>query len=179
MVAECHVDIRLANGLTERHDFPTPAEASARAAIIRESMTWMGTPFRDCADVKGGAGGVDCAMLLVRCYVDTGMLAPFDPRPYPPQWLLHQYRERFIEFLVTNLSAHEVDQPQLGDVILWRFGNTYAHGSILINSHEILHAYGVDGSVVVSRLEDDPLKYVSVKGLRFKRPVKYFSLWGR
>jgi hypothetical protein len=68
-----------------------------RATVVAEAKTWLGTPFRDQADVKGG--GVDCAMLLVRVFVDTGIVAPLDPRPYPTQWHLHQSEERFIKVI--------------------------------------------------------------------------------
>ncbi|MGB8601972.1 MAG: hypothetical protein WCD42_07225 [Rhizomicrobium sp.] len=176
----CGPQIRIEreNGLTETHVFATGQEAAQRAAIVNAAFDWLGTPFVNCCDKKGPDGGVDCAMLLVRCYCDTGTLPPFDPRPYAPSWFMHQEKELFLEFLIDRLGAQEIAAPRIGDVIVWRYGKTYSHGSILINASEILHAYGVDGSVLISRLEDDPVKYVAVKGLRFLRPVKYFSLWG-
>jgi cell wall-associated NlpC family hydrolase len=35
-----------------------------RAAVVAEARTWIKTPWRHMADIKGA--GVDCAMLLVR-----------------------------------------------------------------------------------------------------------------
>ena len=42
---------------------------------MREALSWAGTPFVDCADVKGPAGGVDCAQLA------TGAAKPRASRP--------------------------------------------------------------------------------------------------
>src|ERR1700691_1077881 len=88
----------LRNGRAEESwYFESEDEATARRRFIAEAFSWVGTPFRDCADVKGPNGAVDCAMLLVRCAVDAGMIpADFDPRPYQPQWLLHRDEERVL-----------------------------------------------------------------------------------
>ena len=49
-----------------------------REKIVAEARSWIGTPYHNCADIKGV--GVDCGMLLVRVYVDTGVVPPFDHR---------------------------------------------------------------------------------------------------
>lgn len=74
-------------------------EAAQRAAIVREARSWIGTRYENCADVKGRNGGVDCGMLLVRVFVDCGLCAPFDPRPYPPDWHLHRSEEKYLGFV--------------------------------------------------------------------------------
>ncbi len=79
-------------------------EAEQRAAVVAEARSWIGTRYHNCADVKGA--GVDCGMLLVRVFVDTGLCQPFDPRPYPPDWHLHRSEERYLGFLFDR--CHEV-----------------------------------------------------------------------
>jgi cell wall-associated NlpC family hydrolase len=155
----------------------TNEEASARAAFVAEALSWVGTPFRDCADVKGPNGAVDCAMLLVRCAVDTGRLPPFDPRPYSPRWHLHRSEEKFVGWL-EQLGAREVARPQVGDIVLWRFGRVFSHGAVLVGRDEIVHAYYAAGQVLVSKLHEPLLDFISVGGLNIPRPVKYFDLWG-
>jgi cell wall-associated NlpC family hydrolase len=59
-------------------------EIDQRARVVKEAVGWLGTPYRHQADIKGA--GVDCGMLLVRVFVDTGLVAPFDPRPYENDW---------------------------------------------------------------------------------------------
>ncbi len=79
-------------------------EAEQRAAVVAEARSWIGTRYHNCADVKGA--GVDCGMLLVRVFVDTGLCQPFDPRPYPPDWHLHRSEEKYLGFLFDR--CHEV-----------------------------------------------------------------------
>lgn len=161
----------------ETWHFATPEEAAGRAAIIREALSWIGTPFRDCGDIKGPDGAVDCAMLLVRCYVDTGRLAPFDPRPYPPRWHLHRDRERFLEWIETRLGGRPVESPRPGDVAIWQFGRCFSHGAILINAEEVVHAYAHARMCVTSRLDEHPLRFVGRGNCEFPRPVKFFDVW--
>jgi cell wall-associated NlpC family hydrolase len=129
------------NKAVELHEFETEAEASAMASVVAEALSWVGTPFRDCTDVKGPGGGIDCAMLLVRAYVDTGVVPPFDPRPYPPQWHMNNSEEKFLEWLEGPLGCSRVDRPRLGDVVVYQYGRCYSHGALITNNKEIVHAY--------------------------------------
>lgn len=161
----------------EVHTFASPEEAQGRMAIVEEALTWVGTPFVNCADIKGPAGAVDCAMLLVRCYVDTGRLAPFDPRPYPPNWHIHRNEQRFLGWIQDRLGAHEVLEPKLGDVVIWQFGRCFAHGAILINTAEVVHAYAIAGMTLVSGLTEPSLDKVTLAGKDYPRPRKFFDVW--
>lgn len=161
----------------ESYAFAGEDEARARAAFITEALSWIGTPFRDCGDVKGPHGAVDCAMLLTRCAVDTGLIAPFDPRPYPPRWHVHRDEERFIDWIETRLHAREVEYPRPGDVAVWMFGRTFSHGGILINSDEVVHAWAKAAMVTVSRRDETILTSIPVFGGSVPRPVRYFDLW--
>jgi cell wall-associated NlpC family hydrolase len=163
-------------GGEQRHAFATVREAEGRAAFIAEALSWVGTPFRDCADIKGPNGAVDCAMLLVRSAVDTGRIPPFDPRPYSPRWMLHRTEEKFLGWMVA-LGAREVETPRIGDIVLWQFGRTFAHGAVLINATQIVHAYAHARCVLVSDLDEPLLRYLPVSFGRIPRPVRYFDLW--
>ncbi len=161
----------------EEHIFASEAEARAKAAFVREALSWVGTPFRDGADIKGPDGAVDCAMLLVRCGVDTGLRPPFDPRPYPARHMLHSSEQRFLGWIQDKLGGREVETPRLGDVVIWQFGRCFSHGAILINSEEIVHSYAHARMCITTRLDDHPLRFVSLRGREFPRPVKYFDVW--
>ncbi len=161
--------------VTEEHLFGSEEEASSRLAIIEEAFSWVGTPFVDCACVKGRAGAVDCAMLLRECYVRTGRLEDFDPRPYPPRWHVHKNEERFIDWL-EKLGARETDTPQLADIVVWRFGRTFSHGAILVNSKEVVHAYYAAGMTMLSSI-DEPVLGMRIDGKRRER--KFFDVWSK
>jgi cell wall-associated NlpC family hydrolase len=168
----------------EDYLFATATEAEGRAAVLREALSWVGTPFRDCGDAKGPRGAVDCAMLLVRSFVDTGHLAPFDPRPYPPRWHLHRDRERFLEWVEEKLGARRIEigcplVPELapGDIVIWQFGRCFSHGAIAINSEEVVHAYAHARMCVVSRRDEHPLTFVGHGAHELPRPVRYYNVW--
>jgi cell wall-associated NlpC family hydrolase len=153
-------------------------EAEARAAFIAEAMTWIGTPFLNCADVKGPNGGVDCAMLLVRAAAVAGRIDPaFDPRPYSPDWMKHRSEERFLDIL-TQLGAVEVESPKVGDILVYQVARTFAHGAILINERQVVHAYAAARCVLVSDLTEPLLRHHPARGLTIPRAVRYFDLWG-
>ncbi len=167
----------------ERHAFATAEAAQGRCAFVKEAWSWLGTPFRDCSDIKGPNGAVDCAMLLVRSAVDTGRLSPFDPRkpefggPYSPQWMLHKREERFVDWMV-KLGACEVDHPRVGDIVLFQFGHTFSHGAVLVNSEEIVHAWAAAGMVINSMLDEPLLSFLALPQGKYPRPRRYFDIWG-
>lgn len=94
-------------------------------------------------DIKGA--GVDCAMLLVRVFQAAGLVPDFDPRPYDPAWHLHQRDEKYLGFLLQY--ADEVESPEPGDIVVYKFGHCFAHGAIVIEWPTILHAHMRAGNV--------------------------------
>lgn len=144
-----------------------------RQRIVEEAWTWVGTPFVNCADIKGPQGGVDCAMLLVRCYVDTGCLPAFDPRPYPPQWHVHHDRERFLEWVVEKLGGVEVSSPQPGDVAVYQWGRCFSHGAIVVDSERVIHSFFKDGCCLPANMSDTDFQF---QHSGKPRPVKFFEV---
>jgi len=109
-----------------------------REKIVAEAKSWIGTPYHNCADVKGV--GCDCGMLLVRVFVDLRIVEAFDPRPYAHDWHLHRGEERYLEALLSR--AVKVETPKPGDVMLFRVGRCYSHGAIVSRSEPltVVHA---------------------------------------
>lgn len=122
------------------------SESEERAAVVKEARTWIKTPWIHMAAIKGA--GVDCAMLLACVYIETGLVEPFDPRPYPPDWYLHRSGERFLSILLAR--SHQVPKPALGDVVMLRVGRAFAHGGIVsrVEPLTIVHSFRPVGSVV-------------------------------
>jgi cell wall-associated NlpC family hydrolase len=145
------------------------AEPESRARVVEAARAWIGTPYHHMADLHGV--GVDCAMLLVRVFCDNGLVAPFDPRPYTRDWMLHRDDERYLGFLVA--SAREVETPRPGDVILFRVGRCYAHGGIvtLPDPLTILHAFAPAARVI----EEPVARNAQLAGRL--GAAKFFSHW--
>ncbi|MDG3442449.1 hypothetical protein [Nitrospirillum amazonense] len=118
--------------------------AEQRAAVAAEALTWVRTPYHQLADVKGA--GVDCSMLLVRVFVDTGVIPAFDPRPYPPDWHLHRSEERYVAWVEQFCTRIDPAQqaPQAGDIVLMHLGRCFSHGAVMTGRHALVHAFARD-----------------------------------
>jgi len=144
-------------------------ENEERARVVAEARRWLGTPYHSHADLVGV--GVDCGMLLVRVFVDTGLCDPFDPRPYPRDWHLHRSDEKYLGFVFERTG--EVALPKPGDVALFHVGRVYAHGAIVSGSDpiRIIHAYSRSRKVIEEVLS------TNVELTKPQRAVRYFSHW--
>lgn len=145
------------------------ASAAQRNAVVAEARSWIGTPYHHEGGVK--AAGVDCGMLLVRVFVDTGFAEPFDPRPYPPDWHLHRSEQRYLGFVFDH--AHEVTEPQPGDVAVMQWGRCYSHGGIVTRADPltIVHAYSSAGMVIEEPIAANP------RLADPQRKTRFFTLW--
>ena len=114
-----------------------------RKAVVREAVTWIGTPFHHAARVKGA--GVDCLMLLAEVYERAGIVDHIEPPFYVPDWHLHRDAERYMEGLLRY--ARPVAAPGPGDIALFRFGRTFSHGAIVVEWPRLVHAYWSIGVV--------------------------------
>lgn len=146
------------------------SQTEKRASIVAEARSWIRTSYHPCGDVKGA--GVDCGMLLVRVMVDTGMVAPFDPRPYPSEWHMHRSDERYLG-IVTD-RAYEVDTPEPGDIAVFRYGRCYSHGGIVTVASPltVVHAFSRARMVL-----EEPIAQ-NVWLASAARVPRYFSLFG-
>lgn len=130
----------------------TPFEIDQRAAVVKEALAWTGTPYRHQADIKGV--GADCGMLLVRVFVDVGLLQPFDPRPYSDDWYLHRSEEKYLGFVSSRMG--QVEYPLFGDVVVFRHGRTFSHGGVVLSWPFIVHASAPSGCVLIENVERSP-----------------------
>ena len=101
-----------------------------RAAVIAEAMTWLGTPWRHMARLKGV--GVDCANLPIAVYGACGLIAPFEPSPYPRDWHIHKREERIVP--VVERFGREIDpgDAQMADLLVFRIGRVFSHCAIVL-----------------------------------------------
>lgn len=154
----------------QRHTLPfTPAkEHLQREEVVREALSWVGTPYRQQADKKGIA--VDCSMLVVRCLVDTGILEPFDPRPYCADWWLHKSEERYMAWMDQIAVEIPEDEAKPGDIILFKFGRCFSHSGIISRPGYVVHAFAK-----LQLCIETELKF----GIFHNRPTKFYSIWKR
>jgi NlpC/P60 family putative phage cell wall peptidase len=142
----------------------TEQERAERAAVVAAARGWVGTPYHHMADIRGR--GVDCAMLLVRIFVDCGLVPPFDPRPYPPDWHLHRAEERYLAGITRH--ARPVERPETGDIALYRYGRCFSHAALALDWPLVVHAFIHEGCVLAD----------AGKAPFAGRRAAYFSFWG-
>ena len=148
-------------------------EQHSRARIVAAAREWIGTPYHHMADVKGV--GCDCAMLLVRVYVDLELVDPFDPRPYVRDWHLHRGEERYLSLLLAR--AYEVSAPLPGDVVLFKYGRCFSHGGIVTRADPLTIVHAFHPARVV--LEEEIARNVEVAArLHDARFASYFGPGG-
>ena len=130
-------------------------EADQRAAVVAASRKWLLTPYHSEADILGA--GVDCGMLIVRVFVDLGLVPPFDPRPYQRDWHLHNSDEKYLGWVKTWCAR--VAEPGPGDLALFRFGRCFSHGGVVTQSKPLalVHAFADVGFVVEDRFDQNPV----------------------
>ncbi len=110
-----------------------------RQRVLQVARGWLGTPFHDNGEVKGV--GVDCARLLAQVYWEAGLIDRQVIEPYSPQWMLHRDEPRFEAYV--QRFAHQVEKPDIGDIVLYRIGRSFAHGAIVSSPWPgaIIHAF--------------------------------------
>ena len=144
-------------------------DSATRAAIVAEARTWLGTPYHHHARIKGV--GVDCAQILLAVYCDAlGLAPPLDLGHYSTQWHLHRSEELYLHWL-GKAGARRVqapEQPQAGDIAMFRYGRTFSHSAIHTGGGRLVHAYMGLG-VIESHITEEPLA---------SRDVQHWSILG-
>jgi NlpC/P60 family putative phage cell wall peptidase len=113
----------------------------ARASVIAEAETWLGTPYHHMGRVRGV--GCDCLTLLAEVYHAAGVVPAIEIPHYPPDWHLHRSVERYLDGLLGYAS--EVGTPRPGDVALFRFGRCFSHGAVVTEWPQLIHAWHAGG----------------------------------
>ena len=128
-----------------------------RASIVTEARSWIGTPYRHQASLKGV--GCDCLGLVRAMWRLVEGEEPPIPMDYSSDWgdangeetLLHaaylNMRPVFRE--VPPWSRPAFAEPGVGDVLLfrWRDHLPAKHCAILTEPGRIIHAYDGAGKV--------------------------------
>jgi len=123
-----------------------------RDQVVSEAMTWVGTKYHHKGRIKGV--GVDCGGLIYEVYKKV-MGIPAEPFPanYAEDWGLHKDdNELYLNFIMPYIVP--TSELKLGDLIIFKFGRAYAHGTLYAGNNKVVHSYGRTGfgSVVVSDL---------------------------
>lgn len=139
-------------------------EQEERAAVVAEAMTWLRTPYHHQGRIKGV--GVDCATILLEVF-HVAVNAENAFPEYSPEWHLHRSEEVYLRWM--QKYTREVEAPGVGDIIVWKWGRCFSHGSIYLGNDELIHSY-ISTGCVLANMRD---------GLFENRAHKFYSYWAK
>ena len=118
----------------------------SRTRIITEARSWIGTPYRHQASLKGV--GCDCLGLVRGVWRAVVGTEPERAPPYAPDWAEATGDEALAQAADRHLIAVALDQFAPGDVLLfrWRASLPAKHAAIVTASDKMVHAH--DGAAV-------------------------------
>jgi NlpC/P60 family putative phage cell wall peptidase len=112
---------------------PVGAEAPAdrEKLIVAIARSWLGTPYRHQASLKGV--GCDCLGLVRGVYAEACGRPTEPPPPYSRDWAEAPRRETLIEAAERHLLRVPIDEISAGDVLVFRLrpGAMAKHCAIL------------------------------------------------
>lgn len=116
------------------------------ADIVAEARSWIGTPYRHQASLKGT--GCDCLGLVRGVWRALYGDEPERVPPYSRDWAEAALRENLAEAGARHLLPVSCEAVQAGDVLLfrWRAGLVAKHAAILTGDGTMIHAH--DGAAV-------------------------------
>ena len=122
------------------------SRALQRAAIVAEARSWLGTPYRHQASLKGV--GADCLGLVRGVWRALQGPEPEAAGPYSADWAEVGGRERLAEAARRHLLEVRPEAMRSGDVLLfrWRAHLPAKHAAILSGPTTMIHAH--DGARV-------------------------------
>lgn len=117
-----------------------------RGAIVAETRSWIGTPYRHQASLKGV--GCDCLGLVRGVWRGCVGAEPETPPPYAPDWAEAQGREAMLAAAARHLVPVAGGAFGAGDVLLFRYrdGCVAKHAAIASGVATMIHAH--DGASV-------------------------------
>lgn len=133
-----------------------------RESIVAEALSWILTPYRTGACVKGC--GADCASFILGVFRALGMMHDEVLGSYASDVWAHTDDERLYLYRLRRYAKRMIESvglptihPLPGDVVLTRGAGSkvYNHGGIVIAWPRIVHA--VDPCVCWTNALTDPL----------------------
>lgn len=117
-----------------------------RASVIAEARSWIGTPYRHQASLKGV--GCDCLGLLRGVWRELYGAEPEALPVYAADWAEASGAERLAQAARRHLAEISVAGAEPGDVLLfrWRPHLPAKHAAIFAEQGRMIHAY--DGLAV-------------------------------
>jgi cell wall-associated NlpC family hydrolase len=147
-----------------------PLSIEQRSRILKETYSWLGTPYAGWSCMKGKHGGVDCGQLVYAVFRNAGCLPELTlPRDYSLQVSQHRASTEYVDLVEKYFRPISESEVLPGDIVVFQFGHAYAHAAIIISWPEhCIQAIGGTHGVCAVHGNRTP---------KFKRaPKRFFTL---
>jgi cell wall-associated NlpC family hydrolase len=156
-------------------------ESEHRAKVIAEAKTWLRTPFRHAARLKGV--GADCETFICEVFSAAGVFSAQGIPYVPAQWFLNTKEELYLNYLSKYAAEYVVgrwssvvgrgpktndQRPLPGDIICVKHRWVHSHGAIVIAWPQVIHCF--PPCVMESNAHYNPVFA--------HRELKFFDPWG-
>lgn len=125
------------------------SDEAVRAAVVSEALTWVGTPYRHQASLKGVA--CDCLGLVRGVWRAIYGAEPQEAGVYSRDWAEAGGEERLLGAARRYFEPSEDFAPGRLVLFRWRPHLPVKHAGILLSHDKFIHAYE-GNAVMVSRL---------------------------
>ena len=114
---------------------------SLQRRVVEEAQSWIGTPYRHQASLKGV--GCDCLGLVRGVWRALYGGEPEALKPYSPDWAELGKEDALFVAARRNLIEKPIAEMAPGSVLLFRWKPAHAakHLGILVSEHAFIHAY--------------------------------------
>ena len=112
-----------------------------RGRVLEEAASWIGTPYRHGASVKGV--GCDCLGLVRGVWRALYGEEPERVPPYASDWAEAGGGDPLLDAARRHMTECDIRNAQPGDLLLfrWRDGTAAKHLGILAEGGRFIHAY--------------------------------------
>jgi NlpC/P60 family putative phage cell wall peptidase len=127
--------------MTEPKQARQPKYDNPVERVVKEALSWVGTPYRHQGRKKGV--GCDCLGLVLGVWGAVYGAAPELPGPYAPDWAEAGGGERLLAGARRNFAEKEFREMAAGDLLIfrWRPHLPAKHAGILVGPDCFVHAY--------------------------------------
>lgn len=95
--------------------------------------------------------GCDCTGLIIGILQELGYMRNYKLRKYAPDWNLHAGADNHIVDEIEKV-ADKIETPDIGDVVLLKFGRCVAHVGVVIEQGLFVHCFVDSKKCTVSSL---------------------------
>jgi len=118
-----------------------------REAVVAESESWLGTPYRGWSAVKHC--GTDCGQLIYKVFNNCGLIPEITdlPKDYSLFIGLHRASTEYVDLVLRYFREIPESEVLPGDIVVWKLSGSksYCHGAIIKSwPTYVIHAYTTD-----------------------------------